>query len=266
MDLSGIEERTDGKNSSSTGSFTVFISFPRYCGCSSGVTEKLSLCFSHTNWTCHIKVSHRRIAVTRPEHEDISRTALDCGRLHESCWPPTTGSNNNFVSELLLSATLHPRVLRNVINLALTCRSCSRGRLSCYWTPLNSISTSHEFLYGASWSKTSSTVVRPTEGAGSGSNSWVWRVEMTQPSWKQQVKQTEHFKHVKRKYCHIWMRISSCEIYVFTPELHTFMFITRRFKFLHVKSTFSLVKHSRNTFAFDCFTCEVCFFTCKGDT
>lgn len=246
MDLSGIEERTDGKNSSSTGSFTVFISFPRYCGCSSGVTEKLSLCFSHTNWTCHIKVSHRRIAVTRPEHEDISRTALDCGRLHESCWPPTTGSNNNFVSELLLSATLHPRVLRNVINLALT--SCSL------------------LLYGASWSETSSTVVRPTEGAGSGSNSWVWRVEMTQPSWKHQVKQTEHFKHVKRKYCHIWMRISSCEIYVFTPELHTFMFITRRFKFLHVKSTFSLVKHSRNTFAFDCFTCEVCFFTCKGDT
>lgn len=51
----------------------------------------------------------------------------------------------------------------------------------------------------------------------------------------------------------MWMRISSCEIYVFTPELHTFMFVTRRLKFSHVK-------HSRNTFAFDCFTCEVCFF------
>lgn len=49
----------------------------------------------------------------------------------------------------------------------------------------------------------------------------------------------------------MWMRISSCEIYVFTPELHTFMFVTRRLKFSHVK-------HSRNTFAFDCFTCEVC--------
>ena len=150
-------------------------------------------------------------------------------------------------------------MLRNVINLALTCRSCSGGRLSCYWTPLNSISTSHELLYGASWSETSSTVVRLTDGAQSGSNSWVWRVKMTQPSWKHQVKlaflrmkitvsQIDHSKHVKRKYCHMWMRISSCEIYVFTPELRTFMFVTRRFKFPHVKSTF----------AFDCFTCEAC--------
>lgn len=149
MDLCGIEERTDGRNSSSTGSFAVFISSHHYCRCSSGVAEKLSLWFSHTNWTCRIKV-------LQEDHGDTTGTwrALMCEWLHVTFH--TVGLQQQEViitlslssSSLSLSssfpATLHPPVLRNVINLALTRRSCSRGRLSCYWTPLNSISASHD--------------------------------------------------------------------------------------------------------------------------